>query len=270
MADQPQNHNEERGVPLREYIDMLDRANSRAVEIASIEREKTAEARRVDHTDSNAVPIRQHISELEDERTRATDLASEEREKTAQALATNLARAIEEGDERLREHIASQYRQIQDALESAEKLEVARIAAVLERTNLISESSAEAIRKAEASTERRFEGVNEFRAQLAEQATKFMPRETADTRFAALQDALDQRAGTNAAKIETLQQRLDQTLPALHTVETTAERVAELNKRFDQSVGHLAGVKGTIAAAAAGLTIVIAIVIFLANILTAH
>ncbi|MDQ5822382.1 MAG: hypothetical protein M3540_13170 [Actinomycetota bacterium] len=40
-----------------------------------------------------------------------------------------------------------------------------------------SEASAEAIAKAESANEKRFESVNEFRAQLTDQTATFMPRE---------------------------------------------------------------------------------------------
>lgn len=52
------------------------------------------------------------------------------------------------------------------------------------------ESSNTAILKAEAATERRFDSVNEFRAQLNDQATRFMPREVADATFKELRGQL--------------------------------------------------------------------------------
>jgi hypothetical protein len=48
-------------------------------------------------------------------------------------------------------------------------------------------ASEKAILKAENATERRFESVNEFRAQLAEQTTSFMPREVIEPRLAAVE-----------------------------------------------------------------------------------
>lgn len=56
----------------------------------------------------------------------------------------------------------------------------------------------DAITKSEAATERRFEAVNEFRSQLADQATRFMPRAESI-----------QRHDSTAEKIGDLASRLD-------------------------------------------------------------
>ena len=45
-------------------------------------------------------------------------------------------------------------------------------------------SAEKAVTKAENATEKRFDSVNEFRAQLADQASQFMPREVAETQTA--------------------------------------------------------------------------------------
>jgi acyl transferase domain-containing protein len=53
-----------------------------------------------------------------------------------------------------------------------------------------------AVQKLETATEKRFEGVNEFRAQLADQQRTLMPRQEAELRLGALdhdQEALEQR-----------------------------------------------------------------------------
>lgn len=51
---------------------------------------------------------------------------------------------------------------------------------------ITTQAQMDAIIKAERSTEKRFEAVNEFRAQLADQATSFLPREVAESELAAL------------------------------------------------------------------------------------
>lgn len=48
----------------------------------------------------------------------------------------------------------------------------------------------EAVVKAENATEKRFESVNEFRAQLSDQSSSFMPRVEYDARTAALLDRI--------------------------------------------------------------------------------
>jgi hypothetical protein len=67
----------------------------------------------------------------------------------------------------MRDHVASQVGQIQTAVEAEKKVTSARF-----------DSAREAIVKADAATEKRFDGVNEFRAQLTDQALTFLPRET--------------------------------------------------------------------------------------------
>lgn len=59
-------------------------------------------------------------------------------------------------------------------------------------------SQEKAVTKAEAATEKRFEGVNEFRAQLSDQATRFMPRIEAEV-----------WSRSNSEKIDNLASRLD-------------------------------------------------------------
>jgi hypothetical protein len=93
-----------------------------------------------------------------------------------------------------------------------------------------------AVAKAETATEKRFEGVNEFRAQLTDQARTFMPRTESD-----------------AAQLR------------------MAERVQELTDRINRSEGHGAGAKDNKAglyAALAALAVVISVVVVVANIIS--
>ena len=57
-------------------------------------------------------------------------------------------------------------------------------------------ASALAVAKAETATEKRFDAVNEFRAQLADQASSFMPREVAEAQIADLKSRLDKMSGS--------------------------------------------------------------------------
>jgi hypothetical protein len=51
------------------------------------------------------------------------------------------------------------------------------------KTTLALAAADKAVTKAEIATEKRFEGVNEFRATLADQAARLMPREEASSKF---------------------------------------------------------------------------------------
>jgi hypothetical protein len=66
------------------------------------------------------------------------------------------------------------------------------------------DSAAKAIEKAETATERRFEGVNEFRAQLSDQAARFVTRDE----LAALEDKLVGLVERNRSDVEQLAKRL--------------------------------------------------------------
>lgn len=63
----------------------------------------------------------------------------------------------------------------------------------------------EAVLKAETASEKRFESVNEFRGQLADQTATLIPRAEADTRFSALgekvSDLTDRINKTDGAKV---------------------------------------------------------------------
>ena len=154
---------------IKEFVESILTEKDRALEMATDEREKAASA-------------------LRGEQQRALDQANQEREKAAQNLRVELARAIAEGDDRLREHIQNQIVQIREALASADKLEIERVDAANVKTDgvrrevqLVQGFSEQAISKAEVSTEKRFESVNEFRAQLADTIATFVPREVFDT-----------------------------------------------------------------------------------------
>lgn len=168
--------------------------------------------------------LKAHVLAIFEERRRAVEVASEEREKAARALAETLAEQIRQGDQALRDHIEQQVQQIRAALVAAEQLEVERVRSLSERLEMLNvsghsqiesriaavEASAEqhveqlrrereivtgaqmeAIAKAEAATEKRFESVNEFRAQLNDVISQFVPREVADAQFAEVRKAVD-------------------------------------------------------------------------------
>lgn len=148
-------------------------------------------------TEPDTVPLREHVEAILDEQRRgmivaeqerekaaralgaALLVAEQEREKAAQALAAALAKQIDAGDEALRDHIGQQVHQINAAL-----------AAIQREMELTSEYQQTAIAKAETATEKRFESVNEFRAQLASQTDSFLPREVAESQFAELRRSI--------------------------------------------------------------------------------
>lgn len=210
-------------VAFRNYVEALFAEKDRALSMAADEREKAADV-------------------LRQEQHRALQTAEAEREKAAQALRNTLAAQIREGDERLREHISNQiqqvrdqYKQVQAALESADKLELSRLANLERQITLQLAARDTAINKADVNSEKRFESVNEFRAQMNDQQQRFLPREVFESQVFEIGKKLD--ANT---------------------------------KRLDQLSGQQAGTKATLAMMLSFAVVLIATVSFLANYLTSH
>ncbi len=90
-----------------------------------------------------------------------------------------LRRVLDERDARYAQRAASQDKAVSSALETSEK----------------------AIIKAESATERRFEGVNEFRQTLADQASTLMPR----AEYTVQHQALEEKVSANDKRINELQ-----------------------------------------------------------------
>lgn len=66
-----------------------------------------------------------------------------------------------------------------------------RVAALTALTKARDDAADRAVLKAEAANERRFESVNEFRTQLADQAGTFATRETVDAQIGGLREKHD-------------------------------------------------------------------------------
>lgn len=187
-------------ISIREYIDSQIADVRRAAELA------------LQNAHGEAVPLREFFEAVLDEQRRGMVVAEQEREKAAKALRDELARAIEEGDKALRDHILQQVHQIRAALEAANILEVERfnqvqahvdataataeqhVAQLRREREIVTGAQMEAIQKAESATEKRFESVNEFRAQLNDVIGQFMPREVADAQFSELRRSISDLA----------------------------------------------------------------------------
>lgn len=122
-------------------------------------------------------------------------------EKAVDQRATTLDREFHEHLEQVRHENAL-------AFVNADKAVQAALLSSKEATHAALTSSKEAITKAETAAEKRFESVNEFRAQLADQAATFVSRLEADARraetevrIAALAEKHAGDADRNAARI---------------------------------------------------------------------
>ncbi len=173
------------------------------------------------------ISLREYVEALFAEQARAIEVAERERNNAAQMLATTLTASIHEGDDRLREHVANQITQIKIALESANALELERIAktvteidSVRKELTLNVNAANEAVKKAETATEKRFEGVNEWRAQSADRErsqaeeraklqAQFVLKEVADNQFTALRNTSEGRYEIVRQQLADLSARLD-------------------------------------------------------------
>lgn len=118
-----------------------------------------------------------------DERDRRYSAEVSERDKAIDILEGSITRRISTIDLSLREHLASQVKQIEMALSAADKLEVGRIQTVHEKTDAviaemgtINNASEKAIAKAEASVEKRFDTYDKAVQALRDLVNNAMPR----------------------------------------------------------------------------------------------
>ncbi len=101
-------------------------------------------------------------------------------------------------DVSLREHLTA-------LIEGAERRSDERFRHMKEMVEAAFESAQTAITKADIATEKRFEGVNEFRAALSDQAQHFVTRDA----LIALSDKLDAQINRNREDLDALSQRID-------------------------------------------------------------
>lgn len=80
---------------------------------------------------------------------------------------------------------------VQSKLDDAEKRNGQRFEAQEKAVASALQAAKEAVAKAEIAAEKRFDSVNEFRAQLSDQAGTFMPRLEAEQRIAQQAEKLD-------------------------------------------------------------------------------
>ncbi len=156
-----------------------------------------------------------------------------EREHTNEAVdATRelLINIIEERETRYEQRFAAQEQAVKLALDRVDKEFHEHIRSVREETSAALMSADKAILKSEVSIEKRFDGFNATRQQLADQASSFMPRKEADVRM----DALTEKIDTNAERMNTFQLQLSSRLD-LTQGQTTGGKEAVQEKRASNS-----------------------------------
>lgn len=232
---------------VKELTEIIFVEKDRALGMAGEEREKAASALRV-------------------EQQRREDQATAERDKAAINLQVELARAIKEGDDRLREHIANQFAQIDAALISADKLEVERLSradsdihALAEKLEVLRVAQASAQDKFERSVESRFAQVNEFRSALDDLGKTMATRRELEEK----EKSISSRIDDGQRQIGELRSRLD----------IGPEGLKALQSKTDLSSGNAAGRQVTMGNLATWIGVAVAIivaVIVFANYETSH
>jgi hypothetical protein len=140
-------------------------------------------------------------------------------------------RLLTEMDRRYQERFEAQTKALDAAFLAQQVAMQAALAAAEKAVSTAMQAAEKAVNKAETAAERRFESVNEFRQQLADQAASFMPRSEAEQRLAAITENYQQL-------IESQKIAIDAALTAADKAVTKAEIATE--KRFE-SVNEFRG-----------------------------
>lgn len=136
------------------------------------------------------------------------------------------AQQFEEKDVRDQQRFDAQQLALRDALLAQEKA----VSAALE-------AAQQAVLKAEGAAEKRFENMNEFRGQLADQAATLMPRQEMQV----LVDAINEKIGIIIETYVTRDVYNTAHVDLVHRVDSTVESINAQNVRL---TGMAAGTKG--------------------------
>jgi hypothetical protein len=120
---------------------------------------------------------------------------------TIESLALHFHKILEERDLRYEQRFEAAQAAFHDALAAQEK----------------------AVTKAEIASEKRFDAVNEFRAQLADQATTFLPRQEYQARHDALTEKVDSAVAALGNRIERNTEDLKKNLDTVNLVAAAAQ-----------------------------------------------
>lgn len=157
---------------------------------------------------------------------------------TTDTVHEHIAARITDADRRYAERFTAQEKAVVVALATVDKEFHEHLAQVRTETATALGAAEKAIAKAELATEKRFESVNGFRAQLSDQVNTFIPRKEAE-------------------------QRLDAVIGRLNALETRiSESLARVHSRLDLGDGSRQGVtdlRATIFGAAGFVSAVVGI-----------
>lgn len=156
----------------------------------------------------------------------------QEREIALEKRLASLEAIVHETDRRHQEGMAAQAKAVDAALAAAK----------------------EAVVKAETATEKRFEGVNEFRSSLSDLTATMMSRAEANARIDALAARIEQVQTTAAGARQQLNESLTNKIE--QSERTLLASISVLQKWSDQTLGSAAGSKNQWVYLAAGLGLI--------------
>lgn len=201
--------------------------------------------------------IHQHLAEKLDDTSEASAVRFTAQEKAiAAALAAN-DRLLVEVDRRYEQRFMAQEQAVSLALARVDKEFHEHLAQVRAETHAALEAADKAIAKAEAATEKRFEGVNEFRGQLADQARTFIPRAESISRHERTAEQIEALVRADADMRDRLQSQSLGFMPraeAENRIAQNAEKVVALEQRHGADVNLINSRLDLAAGRGAGLT----------------
>jgi len=134
----------------------------------------------------------------------------------------------------------------------------------------------EAVIKAETASEKRFEGVNEFRAQLSDQASTFLTRNEYLSAHKSLTDKVDAAIGVLTDRISTLDSRLTSRLDlgtghdsGAQDYRTNAQQEDMVRAAVKQA-GATSAARLNLVAAFSGLAVLISAIVLIVGLSTGH
>lgn len=134
----------------------------------------------VSHSDMSKVTMMEYTTTLISTLDRRFDTLHQDLKDSINERFRAAEKAADDADRRYEQRYDAQQTALRDALLSADKAVQAALI-----------SAERAVAKAETASEKRFDAVNEFRAQLADQATTFMSRVEVEARLGALTEKVD-------------------------------------------------------------------------------
>lgn len=170
------------------------------------------------------------------EREKAVKAAFEAQETAVQvalaSIKTFYDTILAERDERYRQRFDGQERAITVALAAVDKEFHEHIRAVREETTVALVSADKAITKSETANEKRFESVNEFRAQQADMIQTFARKDEVDTRLIGLTEKFDAFHTHSVAQGNAMLPRAE--YDRAHT--DLVERVLQVERTFSEKL----------------------------------